>query len=301
MTTKQKALLLALSTTVISGFSVFFSSLATKVITNSNILTTAKNILVALVLSLFVSSPLIFKKLKELGKKDWLNLVLVGFIGGSIPFLLFFKGLSLTSPVNAGFIHKTLFIWVTFLAIPLLKEKITKIQWFALTILLVGNYFLVGGKTWTFHSADFLILAATFLWAIEFIIAKKLLANLNPIIVSWGRMFFGAIFLTLYLLLTQQAGGLLSLSSTQWLWLVISAAFLLGYVITWYQALQKLPASLVTSVLVIASPITTALNSIFVSHKYTWQQGLSSVLLLIAAFVFAYVFNRLHKTAPATA
>ena len=143
MTSKQKALLLVFGTAIISGCSVFFNSFATKVITNPSVLTTAKNILVALVLSLFILTPFVFKKLKLLQRNDWLKLVLIGLIGGSIPFLMFFKGLSLTSAVNAGFIHKTLFIWVTLLAIPFLKEKLSKVQWFALAVLLLGNYFLV--------------------------------------------------------------------------------------------------------------------------------------------------------------
>jgi len=300
MTSKQKALLLVFGTALISGFSVFFNSFATKVITNSNVLTTAKNILVALVLSLFILTPVVFKKLKLLQRNDWIKLVLIGLIGGSIPFLMFFKGLSLTSAINAGFIHKTLFIWVTLLAIPFLKEKLSKVQWFALAILLLGNYFLVGVKTWKFSYADLLILGATLLWAVEFVIAKKILKNIDAKIVSWGRMFFGALFLLGYLALTKQAAGLIALNSTQWLWLTISSAFLLGYVLTWYQALQKLPATVVTSVLVIASPITTALNSIFVTHKYNLQQLSSSVILIIAAIAFTYVFNRLHKTEPAT-
>lgn len=300
MTSKQKALLLVFGTALISGCSVFFNSFATKVITNSNVLTTAKNILVALILSLLLLTPIVYKKLKLLQRNDWLKLVLIGLIGGSIPFLMFFKGLSLTSAINAGFIHKTLFIWVTLLAIPFLKEKLSKVQWFALAVLLLGNYFLVGVKTWKFSYADLLILGATLLWAVEFVIAKKILKNIDAKIVSWGRMFFGALFLLGYLALTKQSVGLIALNSTQWLWLTISSAFLLGYVLTWYHALQKLPATVVTSVLVIASPITTALNSIFVTHKYNIQQLSSSVILIIAAIAFTYVFNRLHKTEPAT-
>jgi len=300
MNLKQKALYLAFATAVISGLSVFFNSFATKVITNSNVLTTAKNILVALILSLVILTPTIIKKLSALNLKDWRNLFLIGIIGGSIPFLLFFKGLSLTSPVNAGFIHKTLFIWVALLAVPFLKEKLSKIQWLALAILLIGNYFLVGLKSFSFSTADLLILGATLMWAVEFVIAKKILKNIDFKIVSWARMFLGAIILLGYLIITKQAGALFALNLNQWSWLAISSIFLLGYVLTWYQALQKLPATLVTSVLVIASPITTALNALFITHKYSLNQGLSSLVLIIAASLFVYAFSRINKTESAT-
>lgn len=300
MTSKQKALGLVLTTAIISGCSVFFNSFAAKVITNSNVLTTAKNILVALVLSVLVLTPILFKKLKQLQINDWLKLLFVGLIGGSLPFLLFFKGLTMTSAVNAAFIHKTLFIWVTLLAIPFLKEKISKIQWLALLVLIFGNYFLVGVKSWTFNLADLLILGATLLWAIEFVIAKKILNQIDAKIVAWGRMFFGSIFLVLFLFLTNQAEGLVSLSGHQWLWLIISSVFLCGYVLTWYHALAKLPATVVTSVLVIASPITTALNALFVSHKFLSTQVIGSLLLLVATITFAYVFSRREKLQEST-
>jgi drug/metabolite transporter (DMT)-like permease len=295
MNLKQKALSLALGTALISGLAVFFNSFAAKIITNSSVLTTAKNILVALILSLIVLTPLIFTKVKQLTKKDWLNLTLIGLIGGSIPFLLFFKGLTMTSAINAAFIHKTLFIWVTLLAIPFLKEKLSKVQWLALLVLIVGNYFLVGIKNWNFGWADLLILVATLFWAVEFVIAKKVLASIDAKIVAWGRMFFGSIFLILFLLFTNQATNLINLNGQQWLWLAISSTFLCGYVITWYQALAKLPATVVTSVLVVASPITSALSAIFVTHKYSWQQALGSLILLTATMAFIYVFIRREK------
>lgn len=291
---KIKPLYLALSTALISGLAVFFNSFAVKVVNNSNVLTTTKNILVALILSLIILTPSIIKKIKQLTKRDWLNLIIIGFIGGSIPFLLFFKGLSLSSSVNAGFIHKTLFIWVTLLAIPLLKEKLSKIQWLALAVLLLGNYFLIGFK-WSFSKADLLILGATILWAVEFIIAKKILRNLDAKIVAWGRMFFGSLFLIGYLTATNQAQTILTLNLEQWGLISFSSIFLLGYVLTWYHALAKLPATIVTSILVIASPITTTLNAVFVTHQLKTNQLIGSLVIACATAIFFYATSKIKQ------
>ncbi|MBT7497296.1 DMT family transporter [Candidatus Woesearchaeota archaeon] len=292
---KTKALYLALGTALISSVSIFINKFAVTAIGNPYVLTTSKNIIVALLLTLLVLTPLVWKKLKTLPKNDWLKLVVVGLIGGSIPFLLFFKGLSLSTSVNAGFIHKTLFIWVTLLAIPFLKEKLSKIQWLALGVLLVGNYFLIGIK-WSFAQADILIFAATLFWAVEFVIAKHFLKTIDPKIIAWGRMFFGAIFLLGYMLYTGQAATLLTLGASQWGFISLVAIFLLGYVLTWYHALAKLPVTVVASVLVIASPITTGLNSIFITHKYSLNQLIGSLIILASIVMISYAYNNLRQS-----
>ena len=102
----KKGLIFVLFTAVISGVSVFVNKFAVQSVGNSHVFTTGKNLFVALVLSLFIFSPFIVNKLKSIKKNEWVKLVVIGFVGGSIPFLLFFKGLSLATSTNAAFIHK---------------------------------------------------------------------------------------------------------------------------------------------------------------------------------------------------
>ena len=155
---------LVIATAIISGLANFFNKFGMQALgKNAFQYTTLKNVVVALVLSLIILTPWILPKLKSLSRKDWARLVLVGLVGGSIPFLLFFKGLSLTSSVSASFIHKTLFVWVAILAWPVLKEKITKLQFLALGILLLGNVIFENFKGLSWGTAETLILVATFL------------------------------------------------------------------------------------------------------------------------------------------
>ncbi|MFA6410979.1 MAG: DMT family transporter, partial [Candidatus Buchananbacteria bacterium] len=184
---------LVIITAVISGLANFYNKFAMKILAvDSFQYTTLKNAIVALIISAIVLTPWILPKLKKLTKKDWLNLAIIGLVGGSVPFLLFFKGLSLTSSVSASFIHKTLFFWVAILAWPFLREKISKLQFLALGILLLGNVIFESFRGLSWGLPETLILAATLLWAIETVIAKKVLANLDSIVLAWGRMFFGA-------------------------------------------------------------------------------------------------------------
>ena len=130
---------LALGTAIISGLANFINKFGMQAVgKNPYQYTTLKNIASALILSVFILSPIVFKKLLKIKKSDWLKLLAIAAIGGSFPFLLFFKGLSMTTPVNASFIHKTLFIWVAIMAVPILKEKIGRLQILALGLLFVG-------------------------------------------------------------------------------------------------------------------------------------------------------------------
>ena len=194
----QKGVILVLMTAIISGVSVFLNKFAVKAIANSDVFTTAKNIMVGLVLMGIVLLPFYFNKLKQVKSSDWLKLFLIAGIGGSVSFLLFFKGLSLTSATSAAFVHKTLFVWVSLLAVWFLKEKIGKLQYLALGLLFVGNFTMLGFKFMSFGWPELLILAADLMWAVEFIIAKKVLAGVPSEIVAWARMFIGAIILLAY-------------------------------------------------------------------------------------------------------
>ncbi|OGY42027.1 MAG: hypothetical protein A2Y67_03010 [Candidatus Buchananbacteria bacterium RBG_13_39_9] len=287
----NKGLSLVLGTALISGISVFLNKFAVAAISNSDVFTTVKNLTVGLVLTCLILLPIYFSKLKSLKKGDWLKLFLIGVIGGSIPFLLFFKGLSLTSASSAAFIHKTLFLWVSFLAVYFLKEKLGRMQYFALALLFLGNFTMLGFKMFNLSQGELLVLGATLMWAVEFVIAKKVLVSVSAEIVAWARMFFGSIILLGYLVISGQAMNLMALNSNQWFWVAISSVLLLGYVLTWYKALAKLPAVVVTSVLVFASPITTCLELI-ISHKINVYQVFGSLAIILAGGLIIYSLKK---------
>jgi drug/metabolite transporter (DMT)-like permease len=279
---KNKGIWFACVTALVSGVSVFLNKFSGAAWRDSSVFTTVKNIPVALLFLAIVLSPKIFAGLKKLSKKQWLYLLLVGLIGGSIPFLLFFRGLAMTSAANAAFIQKTLFIWVGILAMIFLKEKFGVAQIAAFGLLFVGNFILGGIKSWKLGAGELMILGATLLWSIEYVLAKKLLANTSSETVGWARMFFGSIFMIIFLAATGRAAGLASVDLSQAKWLALSSGLLFVYVFTWYKALKYAPASVVTCLLVPASLLTTLLNSVFVTHRFSIEQAAAGVLFSAA-------------------
>ena len=199
--------------------------------------------------------------------------------------MLFFKGLSLSSSVSAAFIHKTLFIWVALMAVFFLKEKISSLQFLAIGVLFTGVYLSAGPFRFHLGYAELLIFLATLLWAIENVIAKKILKDLSSLTVAWARMFFGSMFLLAFLVFSGGMGALEVSSWSQIGWLFFSGLLLFGYVITWYSALKRAPATVVTSILVLAVPITALLNNKVLI--------LPTALMVFGVFLICGLFKKL--------
>jgi drug/metabolite transporter (DMT)-like permease len=254
---------LAAVTAVISGISVYLNAFAVKQVPDAALFTTLKNGVAALLLlGALIAAPSARGAVRRLSGRQWLGLVAIGIVGGSIPFLLFFNGLAMASAPSAAVIHKTLFIWVALLAVPLLGERVGWPQIAALGALLFAQLLIqpVGGVTW--GPGETLIALATGLWAVEVILARRLLRDVPSLVGGAGRMAIGLVILTGYLVLTGRGGEVAGLGGVQWAWIAGSGVLLAGYVGTWYAALRRAPATVVTCVLVAGAPITALLTSV---------------------------------------
>ena len=252
----QKGIRWALATAAISGVSVYVNKFGVAQVQDAFIYTTLKNSLVALGFLAALAFTASLRELRTFTPRQWAGWVGLGLIGGGIPFLMFFQGLATASAPSAALIHKTLFIWVALLAAPLLGERLGWWQIGGLAILAIGQWLLQPPSAIGWGTGELLILSATLLWAIETILAKRVLAGISAQAGALGRMGIGVLVMWLFLGLTGRAGQSLALSGQQWLWVAITAVFLMAYVWTWYRALKAAPASLVTSVLSLGAIIT---------------------------------------------
>lgn len=284
----KRGYLLVFCTAAISGVSIYINKFGVGLFKNPYLFTFLKNFFVAIFLSCLFLLLKDSKRLKAISIKDWLLLILIGLIGGSIPFLLFFKGLSLTSSAEASFIHKTMFIFTAILAGLFLKEKIGLRFLFGALILLFANLILLKKLPPQLNFGNFLIFLATLLWAVENTISKYLLKNLEGRDVAWGRMFFGSIFILAYLALTGQLLPIFTLSIKQIEWVLVTSIFLAGYVLTWYSGLKQIPLHEATAILLIGSPITTFLNFLSKS-KIPTNEILSGLLIILGILLILYL------------
>jgi drug/metabolite transporter (DMT)-like permease len=279
----NKGILLAILTALISGTANFANGMVVKGI-DPLVHNVVKNGLVGLAVLAVIMVSADWKKIPTLTKKQWRNLGLIALIGGSLPFWLFFSGVKLIGGVEGSMIHKTLIFWVAFMAIPLLKEKVSLKMWVGIGLLYLSNFTAgfagFGSLTW----AHGMVLLATMMWAVENVIAKKTLPGVPVNLLVGARMFGGALILGGILLGSGKAGLLTQLTYNQWLMLAGVALLLFGYVMSWYRAISILPVTLVASILVGATIVTTVWQSVIVTQVYTTTH-LGQALMVIGGIV----------------
>ncbi len=238
----KRGVILVLFTALISGSAIFINQFGVKGI-DSTVFTFTKNIAVAMFLLAIIMG---FKEYRSISARDWLSLLLIGLIGGSIPFILFFKGLQMSSGAAGSFIHKTMFIFVAVIAMIFLKERLSKKIIIPASILLIGNYLLLNAGSFELGLGSLFVFIATLFWAVENVISKKALERIEPKTLAFGRMFFGSLFILIYMAFTSKVSLLGKIGLNELGWIAISAVFLLLYVITWYTGLRDVKVTTAT-------------------------------------------------------
>jgi drug/metabolite transporter (DMT)-like permease len=287
---------LALSTAVISGTSNFINKLAVSAVKDPVVFTTLKNGLVAVLLIGILLALRQRRELTSLTRRSILQLLTIGAVGGSLPFALFFTGLTKTTALNAALIHKTLFLWVILLAVPLLRERVSILQWLGVSALFGANVLVGGFAGFHYNTGELMILAATVLWAIENVIAKVALRDISSTLVAAARMTIGSLILLPFALLRDQGFySITALSLHQWGFVLFTVVLLLGYVLCWYAALARAPASYVAMLLVPATLVTNVLSAIFITHALDARQIASGILLVTGTALVVWTARRAAK------
>lgn len=265
MTSRATGIGLAFVTAMVSGVAIYTNGHAVKHFGDATVYTTAKNAVAGallLVLALTTQRPSGKGKVtRPSGRLQWLALLGVAVVGGSVPFVLFFEGLARAEATQAAFIQKTLVVWVALLAVPLLRERFRGPHAVAIALLLAGQAWLVGNAgTVVFGAGEAMILAATLLWSVEVVFVKHLLDSIAPRTLAAARMGIGTAVLVGWVAVSGTAGQLVALSAEQWTWVLLTGLLLTAYVGTWYAALARAQAVDVTAVLVFGAVITALLS-----------------------------------------
>ncbi|NVK51841.1 MAG: DMT family transporter [Flavobacteriaceae bacterium] len=136
---------------------------------------------------------------EKIAKKDVVRLIFCGLLGVAANQLLFFHGLSLTSPIDASIIITAIPVMVLIFSAFILKEKITKNKLLGLLLGGTGAILLVwyGNKaagTSSFLGNLFIFLNACS-YGLYLVLVKPLMKKYNSItVISWVFLF-GFIFM----------------------------------------------------------------------------------------------------------
>ena len=304
-TVRNTGLALAGVTALVSGVSVFVNGYGVARFDDATTYTTAKNLVAAVSVTpilevqrqrrAFARGATQPTQATPRNPRTVASLAAVAVIGGSVPFVLFFEGLTRVASTDAAFIHKTLVAWVAILAVVFLGERVALPHLVAIVLILAGYAYLAGGVGLPeIGTGEALILAATLCWSVEVVVVRSLLGRGVPeMVVGTSRMAGGIVVLLCWATVRGALGDLVGLSATQWAWTLLTGLLLAGYVVSWHHALARAPAVDVTAVLSMGAVLTALLNT---GMRGVALQPVGLVLLVAGGLVVVWASGVASRT-----
>lgn len=303
MKNETKGIILAIAAAVMSGIAIpankfFIVNLA------PDIFTAVRAVIIGIVF-LFICLYQSRAQHRKFKSVPWRYLLAIAVIGGAAAFLIYFTGLQLTTAGRAAFLyHSSLTIFAVILAAAFLSEKISKKMAVALVIMLIGTVVLYVSQVphsqlWANPSlGDLLIIVASLLWAIEYIISRKVMKmGETNFVVSFARMFFGGLILFGVVILFGNLNALLNLSMRQWINIAVSTLLLFGDVLFWYWSIKYINVSKATSLLLLAPIISLVGGIVLLQEPAPPLQLAGSIVILVGAYLVIGVRSESAKKA----
>ena len=227
----------------------------------------------------------------KVAKEDFPRLMLSALFGVGLNMMLFFKGLSLTTPINASIIMVSNPIIVLLIAAIILKEKITKRKLLGIIIGALGAIFLIAygkevsltGENVKLGNLMILINAASY--AMYLVVVKPLMQKYHPITVSKWVFLFGFFIVVPF--------GYTEFMKISWSTMPIDMLLRVGYVIVFTSffayllniyALKTIKASTVSYYIYLQPLIATG------ASIYLGKETLMLHEILAAATIFLGVY-----------
>ncbi len=291
---------LAVLSAGVSGLAVYANSIGVKAFADSTAYTTLKNAVVGIVLLI----PLLFvaghrRDFARLTARKWGLLIALAVISGSVPFLLFFRGLQLTNGVTGALLNHLQFVFVAAFAVVALRERISPAMWAGLGLLIAATLIGVNAGAVQWNAGSVLVLASSVLFAAGFVLAKYLLKEVPTLTVMAARMTLGTATLAGYAAITGHLGGMTHLSAGQWSVVLITGIILLAFTVTTFMAIRRVQVSAVMAIQMTAPAVTVAIQSAVDGHlrvPSTTVPGLVLTLVAVAIIVAAGLLDDRAKS-----
>jgi len=291
MNSKTKAHIAVLIANLIfgAGYAVI------KTITPAYLAPYSLNVVRVVVSLILFWSLLLFKPSKaSIDKKDVPLFILCGITGVAINQIMFVKGLSLTSAIHSSLLSLATPIFITIIALWLIKEKFSINKFMGLALGIGGATLLVLVKDVQSSNSssllgDMFVLINAVSYAFYMVIVRPLMEKYNALHVLRWVFTFGAIFILPIALPDFIATDWSVFDTAQWMALafVVLLVTFISYLFTVY-GLQELGPS-VTGAYIYTQPVfATIIAMVFAGEHFTMIKALAAVLI----FSGVYLVNR---------
>lgn len=238
----------------------------------------------------------LFFKPERIEKRDWLRVVGCAFFGMVLNMLMFFKGLSLSTPINSSVVITLAPVLLLVLSAVFLKEKITWLKSIGIGLGLLGALLLIffGLKTQPnapnipLGNALFIVNAASY--SVYLIMVKPLVAKYSSITLM-KFFFLFAFFMNLpigYNEFASVSWSTLSLVTAGQLAFVVIGTTVLTYVLNIYALKQLSPSTI--GAFIYLQPLLAAVFAILAG-----ADSLTPLRAIAAILIFTGVFLSTHK------
>ncbi|RRO24350.1 DMT family transporter [Flavobacteriaceae bacterium 14752] len=236
-----------------------------------------------------------FVKSEPIQRRDWSRIILCAVLGMFINMLLFFKGLSLSTPINSSVIVTISPILVFILSAVLIREKITWLKASGAVLGLVGALMLVIFTTASTTNApniplgNAMIIVNALSYGLYLIVVRPLTTRYSSItLMKW--FFLIAVIINFPI-------GIREFTQVEWVSLPFSAIWRMGFVVLGttvltyllnIYALKELSASTI-GVFVYLQPLIAIAFAIITGAD---QLNLIKVIAGILVFIGVYMVSR---------
>lgn len=235
---------------------------------------------------------------EKVERKDLGPLALSAFFGVAANMLMFFKGLSITSPINGAVLMLVTPVFVLVLSRLINREPVSWLKSTGVAFAAIGALMLVGGARFRFASetvlGDFYIVLNALSYAIYLVYVKRLMIKYDPITVSKWNFLFGFLIVLPF--------GAEELFTVNWAlfdvpawWIVVfvllGTTFLTYLLNAW--ALRHASSGLVGSYIYLQPVVATILAMVNKQDQPTVEK----VLYILLIFAGVYLVSRKKKTA----
>ena len=242
----------------------------------------------------------LFYKSEKVAKRDWFRIIGCAFFGMALNMTMFFKGLSLSTPINSSVVITIAPVLLLVLSAIFLKERITWLKGVGIGLGLAGALILIlfGIKTQpnapNIPLGNMLFIINATSYSVYLILVKPLVAKYNSITLM--KFFF------LFAVLMNIPVGWHEFSQVDWMHLSFDSSWKLAFVVIGttvltylfnIYALKQLSPSVIGAFMYL-QPLIATIFAVMMG-----ADTLTTIKITAAAFIFLGVFltTRKRKTA----
>lgn len=236
---------------------------------------------------------------EKIEKKDFGRIIICGLLGSALNMLMFFKGLSLTKPINASLIMLLSPIIVLVASSIIIKERITNIKIIGILIGIFGAGILISnGQSIDLNSegllGDFFVCINATSYAIYLVLVRELMQKYQPFTVLRWVFTFGFIFVFPFTIQSVFNADFGSIPQNIWLAIgfVLIAVTVLTYLFNAF-ALKHVKASVV-SVYIYLQPLWASIIALsFGKDILTPTKIMAYILILFGVLLVSKPNNKI--------